>query len=720
MAQDEDLSVSVGLTEAQYKRALARIEANTQRTAKKAERQFQRANRSMSRGFDRSSRSASSFANGGLRNVSMQLSQVAQQGAASGDYLRALSMQLPDLALGFGTVGIAIGAAGAVLGPFVADLVRGGDEAETTADALTTLGDAVDRYEEAVRQAATPTATLRDEYGELADEAERLFRAQAQLEQFELFSALGGARTAIRDVFGSLEGVSAQVAENYEVAVRGIERMREELAAETDTDRSIELATQIDNLEAAVGRVRPALDNIRESLDLSEQEAGQLLAEFVRFSDAVETTDPAKMLPAAQALRAAYFEAATANGELSESQAEIGRQLVDIENRLFSIVNAQREAGESAEMTADEIAEAALAALDLEPAVRGAAGALDQASSSAAVLARNLGISVENASRLLALQQRRGSGDDAVLDPRDPRYDPVAAEMARMGENYGRTSPFAPSVSSRGSSSGSSGGGSSRPQLDPLAAGRETADQLRKDMQLLGQSAARVAELRAKWAALAAAKQAGIPITEELRGEIEAQAAEVGRLTSELETNRQAHEQLDQAIDEVSGALADALLDAEDWREGMANVFQSLARDILKSGIKQALERVLTGPTGDGGGGGSLLGNALSWLFGRRASGGPMASGQPYLVGENGPELMAPNGNGRILNARQTERVMGNTSGARGGTVRVIVEEAEGFAARVRTEAEDVAVQTVRRAAPQIVSRSVAATYERVQERPLP
>lgn len=50
-----------------------------------------------------------------LRMASMQLSQVAQQTSATGNFMQALAIQLPDLALGFGTVGIALGILGGIL-----------------------------------------------------------------------------------------------------------------------------------------------------------------------------------------------------------------------------------------------------------------------------------------------------------------------------------------------------------------------------------------------------------------------------------------------------------------------------------------------------------------------------------------------------------------------------------------------------------------------------
>ncbi len=46
-------------------------------------------------------------AGGGVRMLGQQLSQVAQQGAVTGNYLGALAVQLPDMALGFGSVAVA-------------------------------------------------------------------------------------------------------------------------------------------------------------------------------------------------------------------------------------------------------------------------------------------------------------------------------------------------------------------------------------------------------------------------------------------------------------------------------------------------------------------------------------------------------------------------------------------------------------------------------------
>jgi hypothetical protein len=39
----------------------------------------------------------------------------------------------------------------------------------------------------------------------------------------------------------------------------------------------------------------------------------------------------------------------------------------------------------------------------------------------------------------------------------------------------------------------------------------------------------------------------------------------------------------------------------------------------------------------------------LGSIFGKRASGGPVSSGAPYLVGERGPELFVPSSAGQVI-----------------------------------------------------------------------
>jgi hypothetical protein len=64
----------------------------------------------------------------------------------------------------------------------------------------------------------------------------------------------------------------------------------------------------------------------------------------------------------------------------------------------------------------------------------------------------------------------------------------------------------------------------------------------------------------------------------------------------------------------------------------------------------------------------------------KRASGGPVASGTPYLVGEQGPELFVPSGYGRIMDAFSTSKTLlsnvGGGMGNGGGNVTINVSVA--------------------------------------------
>lgn len=85
-------------------------------------------------------------ASGNLANTAkqtaFQLSQIAQQGAASGDFLRATAIQIPDLLLPFGTLAIVIGAVAGALGPTFIEILTGASAAvEGLGDEINELND---------------------------------------------------------------------------------------------------------------------------------------------------------------------------------------------------------------------------------------------------------------------------------------------------------------------------------------------------------------------------------------------------------------------------------------------------------------------------------------------------------------------------------------------------------------------------------------------------
>lgn len=136
------LEADIGVTLGKLNRQMAAAEARMIRAAKRGEAAFTRANPRIVKSFDQVDAASMRMGKGaggasnGLRQMSMQLSQVGQQGAATGNYLQALAIQLPDLALGFGTVGILIGAAAGSLLTLAPALLGSSDAVDKLIDSL--------------------------------------------------------------------------------------------------------------------------------------------------------------------------------------------------------------------------------------------------------------------------------------------------------------------------------------------------------------------------------------------------------------------------------------------------------------------------------------------------------------------------------------------------------------------------------------------------------
>lgn len=120
----------------------------------------------------------------------------------------------------------------------------------------------------------------------------------------------------------------------------------------------------------------------------------------------------------------------------------------------------------------------------------------------------------------------------------------------------------------------------------------------------------------------------------------------------------------DRSMDAVANTIGRAARSGETSFHGMVNaIVADLSRIAVQSFIVQPLEGLLKGVFNFGG---------------ARAAGGPVAPGQSYLVGENGPELFTPAGHGAIA-------ANGAMGGGRGVVINVTTPDVAGFA---RSEAQ--------------------------------
>lgn len=107
--------------------------------------------------------------------------------------------------------------------------------------------------------------------------------------------------------------------------------------------------------------------------------------------------------------------------------------------------------------------------------------------------------------------------------------------------------------------------------------------------------------------------------------------------------------------------IAQSFEDAIFAGQRLSEVLRALAQDLLRMAFREAV----TAPLGTG------LGSFFKNLF--RAEGGPVGAGNPYIVGERGPELFVPRSSGSIVS---NDNLSGATMG--GGGINITYNIASG------------------------------------------
>jgi tape measure domain-containing protein len=140
------------------------------------------------------------------------------------------------------------------------------------------------------------------------------------------------------------------------------------------------------------------------------------------------------------------------------------------------------------------------------------------------------------------------------------------------------------------------------------------------------------------------AERAGRPVPDETISR-EANAAleelERGQQRVQAATERTSSTARDLGLT-FSSAFEDAIIKGEKLSKVMQGLLQDIARVIARRTITEPLGNALTTALS-----GFSFGNLFSGLF--RADGGPVSAGQPYIVGERGPEWFVPSRSGTVL-----------------------------------------------------------------------
>jgi LmbE family N-acetylglucosaminyl deacetylase len=150
---------------------------------------------------------------------------------ATGQFVQALAIQLPDIGLAFGTVGTAVGLlAGIALPMLVSAFSSTSSEALPLEERIDALSGAVSRYRDAAAAARQPTDELTASYGSLASAADRALDATAMSERAAAFRALGLEVQTITSTFGGFATVAGDAMSSLESeSEQTLARIRDEL-----------------------------------------------------------------------------------------------------------------------------------------------------------------------------------------------------------------------------------------------------------------------------------------------------------------------------------------------------------------------------------------------------------------------------------------------------------------------------------------------------------
>ena len=141
-----------------------------------------------------------------------------------------------------------------------------------------------------------------------------------------------------------------------------------------------------------------------------------------------------------------------------------------------------------------------------------------------------------------------------------------------------------------------------------------------------------------------------------------------GGLIEKMQTLTEASKEFGLSISkDFAGAMAGAITSGENFFKSMSRIFMDLLKQIagliIQAAILAALFSMIPGlgAAQTAAKGATSFKGLLTGSLTGRASGGSVVAGQPYMVGESGPEMFMPNGGGSII---PNNKMGGNLQGS--------------------------------------------------------
>jgi hypothetical protein len=237
--------------------------------------------------------------------------------------------------------------------------------------------------------------------------------------------------------------------------------------------------------------------------------------------------------------------------------------------------------------------------------------------------------------------------------------------------------------------------------------------------------------------------QAGQAFEQQLQqGSTKERATEIALLTKEMELAELQAQSLQNVVLGIGDAFAAAMTTGvaelvagtksaeevfSDFLKNVGNILLQTAQQMIATYIAIGIAKAFAGLSGGGSGLGSappdsggLRLTEIGKYMGGRANGGPVRGGQPYMVGERGPELFVPSNNGGVMRNEDMRQLMGRSPVGNAPAMNFTFETTniggQEFVSREQLEA--AMVTTRRQAANDGAKRGMNMTLDRMQNSP--
>jgi len=252
----------------------------------------------------------------GLQNLGFQVGDFATQVGAGTSAVQALGQQLPQLLGGMGTMGALMGAGAAIAIPLGYALAKMAMDTETLDDKLESLEKTTGAYLDAIEAVGTPLEQLRVQYGDLADEIQRVNDLTATLTAVQARGdLLGSANKFGQGLFGA-SGWRANVAAAYQQAA-GVEETEVERIAR-QYGIAVEQAEKL-----AMARRRLETSNSEEAVAKDAEYLRDVLTEVAGGAEAAARKFPEELGTVSKLIQAAADQIAAADRAHREAQQDL-------------------------------------------------------------------------------------------------------------------------------------------------------------------------------------------------------------------------------------------------------------------------------------------------------------------------------------------------------------------------------------------------------------